>query len=136
MAWKNRAYRAVSAFLAPMRSVTGPSVKKNPTSEPAEAAVCGTPRLPKTSPRPSIRRFAKRSRFAYAPSSSKRSVAMPAAMARGFPRQGAGLKHAAVGGEAVHDLGRPAEGADREAAADHLAQSRDVRQDSLAGLGA
>ena len=49
-------------------------------------------------------------------------------------RQGAGLVDAAQRGNAVHDVGPAAKGADRHATADHLAQRGQVRLDAVQRL--
>ena len=50
--------------------------------------------------------------------------------------QGTGLIHGAQRGDLLHDVATAAEGAHRHAAADHLAERREIRRDAVVTLRA
>ena len=52
------------------------------------------------------------------------------------PGQGSGVEHRAERGQRLHHIAPATDGADRQSAADHLAERREVRSDVVASLGA
>ena len=59
----------------------------------------------------------------------------PRAHGNGIARQRAGLIDRAIRGELIHEVGPPAEGADRHPATDHLAQGGEIGPYAVARLG-
>ena len=135
-AWRGTAPRSVPWHA---RSARPPCAARRPRAATARTATLRAPGAPGMAPAPAP---AASSCSSSAPRASRRSqpdsrsstssVAMPAAMATRIARQRAGLVGITIGRQARHDAARTAEGTDRHAAADDLAEGRHVRRDAVA----
>ena len=126
--WRNR---AVSLWLAVSQSVGGWALKNSVSMLPTRVIACGDSRLLAAAAQAALQPGRQRFQLLV-----RRMVAQ--LLQRGDARrrrhriaaQRAGLKHLARRQNVLHDLAPAAVGADRHAAADDLAERRDVRPNS------
>ena len=112
------------------KSVGAVGPKKRPTSGPTRGTTAATPASSNTCWSPSARRVADAVERVVGAVSSSPSTARPAAVASGFPDSVPAWYTGPSGARCDIDVARPAERADRQAAADDLAEAPQVGGDA------